>query len=101
MDKVCYGTDLREYPFAGGLTLKFFLDFYEKSGEEKAFFFSRPEWFDLLAGTKKLRFQIVRGLSEEEIRESWQPELNQYKELRKKYLLYPDYPTQTKKNKNK
>ena len=101
MDKVCYGTDLREYPFAGGLTLKFFLDFYEKSGEEKAFFFSRPEWFDLLAGTKKLRFQIVRGLSEEEIRESWQPELNQYKELRKKYLLYPDYSTQTKKNKNK
>ncbi|MDO4756124.1 MAG: DUF1343 domain-containing protein, partial [Parabacteroides sp.] len=60
MDKVCYGTDLREYPFTGGLTLKFFLDFYQKAGDDQAFFFSLPEWFDLLAGTKQLRFQIVR-----------------------------------------
>ncbi|WP_289305239.1 exo-beta-N-acetylmuramidase NamZ domain-containing protein, partial [Parabacteroides goldsteinii] len=33
----------------------------------------------------------VRGLTEEEIRESWQPELDKYKQMRKKYLLYPDY----------
>ena len=67
-DKLCYGVDLRELPFEGGLTLRFFLEFYEKSGDQKAFFFSRPQWFDLLAGTKQLRFQIVRGLTEEEIR---------------------------------
>lgn len=91
MDKVCYGTDLREYPFAGGLTLKFIFDFYQKAGDKQAFFFSLPEWFDTLAGTKQLRFQIVRGLSEEEIRASWQPALDEYKKLRKKYLLYPDY----------
>lgn len=90
-DKKCYGTDLREYPFSGGLTLKFLLDFYEKAGKDQAFFFSRPQWFDLLAGTKKLRYQIVRGLTEEEIRASWQPALDKYKEMRKKYLLYPDY----------
>ena len=30
-DKVCYGIDLREYPFEGGLTLRFFLDFYNKA----------------------------------------------------------------------
>ena len=93
-DKVCHGVDLREYPFEGGLTLRFFLDFYQKAGQDQAFFFSRPHWFDLLAGTKKLRFQIVRGLSEKEIRASWKPELDQYKKMRKKYLLYPDYPTQ-------
>ena len=92
-DKECYGIDLREYPFEGGLTLRFFLDFYNKAGNEQAFFFSRPQWFDLLAGTKELRYQIVRGLTEEEIRESWQPELDKYKQMRKKYLLYPDYPT--------
>ena len=91
MDKLCYGVDLREYPFVGGLTLKFIFDFYQKAGDEQAFFFSLPEWFDTLAGTRQLRFQIVRGLSEEEIRESWQPGLNEYKKLRKKYLLYPDY----------
>lgn len=92
-DKECYGVDLREYPFEGGLTLRFFLDFYAKAGKEQAFFFARPHWFDLLAGTKQLRFQIVRGSTEEEIRASWQPALDQYKKLRKKYLLYPDYPS--------
>lgn len=96
-DKVCYGVDLREFPFEGGLTLRFLLDFYKKAGTDQAFFFSRPQWFDLLAGTKKLRYQIVRGLSEEEIRASWQPELDAYRQLRKKYLLYPDYPIQNKK----
>lgn len=90
-DKTCYGVDLREYPFEGGLSLQFLLDFYEKADDKLAFFFSRPQWFDLLAGTKELRFQIIRGLSEEEIRASWQPELEQYKAKRKKYLLYPDY----------
>ena len=98
-DKLCYGVDLRELPFEGGLTLRFFLEIYEKSGDQKAFFFSRPQWFDLLAGTKQLRFQIVRGLTEEEIRASWQPELEQYKKMRKKYLLYPDYPTQSNSKK--
>ena len=90
-DKTCYGVDLREYPFEGGLSLRFLLDFYEKADDKQAFFFSRPQWFDLLAGTKELRFQIIRGLSEEEIRASWQPELEQYKAKRKQYLLYPDY----------
>lgn len=96
-DKECYGIDLREYPFEGGLTLRFLLDFYTRAGKDQAFFFARPQWFDLLAGTKKLRFQIIRGLSEEEIRASWQPALDTYKQMRKKYLLYPDYPETGKK----
>ncbi len=91
-DKRCYGIDLREYPFEGGLTLRFFLEFYERAGKDAAFFFSRPKWFDLLAGTKRLRQQIIQGLSEEQIRESWRPELEKYKLTRQKYLLYPDYP---------
>ncbi|WP_099464854.1 exo-beta-N-acetylmuramidase NamZ family protein [Parabacteroides provencensis] len=96
-NKECYGVDLREYPYQGGLSLSFFLDFYNKAGKDQAFFFAQPHWFDLLAGTKKLRFQIVRGLSEQEIRDSWQPELEKYKQIRKKYLLYPDYPTGKRK----
>lgn len=96
-NKECYGIDLREYPFSGGLSLRFFLDFYNKAGKEQAFFFTRPQWFDLLAGTKELRFQIVRGLDETEIRKSWQPALDAYKKIRTKYLLYPDYPKVQKK----
>lgn len=95
-NKECYGTDLREQPFEGGLTLRFFLDFYNKSDKDQAFFFSRPQWFDLLAGTKELRFQIVRGLTEEQIRDSWKADLDQYKNIRRKYLLYPDYATPDK-----
>lgn len=97
-NKECYGVDLREHPFEGGLTLRFFLDFYNKAGTEQAFFFSRPQWFDLLAGTKELRFQIIRGLNEDEIRASWKPDLDTYKAIRQKYLLYPDYPSQNKNN---
>ena len=97
-DKLCYGEDLRgEHP--DGLTLRYFLRFYEKSGKEKAFFFSRPTWFDSLAGSKQLRTQIVRGLTEQEIRASWQADLNKYKQIRKKYLLYPDYQNQFKNKK--
>ncbi|MDR2775086.1 MAG: DUF1343 domain-containing protein [Tannerella sp.] len=90
--KTCYGIDLRVAPPAElKLSLRFLIDFFEKSGCEENSFFSRPDWFDLLAGTDKLRRQIIKGLSEEEIRTSWKPGLDTYKEIRKKYLLYDDY----------
>lgn len=90
-DKVCYGVDLREYPFPGGLSLSFLLSFFEHAGRNPSFF-SRPDWFDLLAGSKNLRTQIISGLTEEEIRLLWQEDLDDYKIMRSKYLLYPDYP---------
>jgi len=90
-DKECFGVDLREYPFKGGLSLNFILDMYQKADKDKPLFFSRPQWFDLLAGTKDLRNQIIRGMSENEIRASWQTNLDAYKKIRAKYLLYPDY----------
>lgn len=88
----CYGIDLREYPFKGGLSLQFILDFYKRLNKNDKAFFSRAKWFDLLAGTNLLRTHISAGLSEEEIRATWEPDLNVYKEIRQKYLLYPDYP---------
>ena len=86
--KTCYGLDLREEKSAAGLDLSYFLRLYtlSKKGED---FFSSPEFFDKLAGTPELRLQIIEGKSKEEIRASWQPALSRYKELRKKYLLYP------------
>jgi uncharacterized protein YbbC (DUF1343 family) len=91
--KTCYGTDLRGTDtshLANGLSLRFVIDFFEKSGRNEHAFFSSPVWFDLLAGTDQLRRQIINGLSEEEIRASWQPGLEAYKKTRKKYLLYDD-----------
>lgn len=87
-DKKCYGVDLREQPFEGGFTLRFLLDFYKRAGQDQALFFARPQWFDTLAGTKELRLQIIKNMTEEDIRASWQPELDKYKEMRRKYLLY-------------
>ena len=43
---------------------------------------------DRLSGTEELRKQIIAGKTEQEMRESWEPELSQFKEIRKKYLLY-------------
>lgn len=96
-DKKCYGVDLREYAFEGGLTLRFVQDFFDKLDRNTQVFFSRANWFDLLAGTNQLRQQITAGMPEAEIRASWQPELAEYKKMRSHYLLYPDYKQENKK----
>lgn len=87
-DRLCYGTDLRKYEFEGGLSLSFLIDFYNKS-ELGASFFSSPKFMDLLSGSNLLRQQITKGMTEDKIRETWQNDLKNYKELRTKYLLYP------------
>jgi len=56
--------------------------------ENKADFFT--PFFDKLAGTDQLKKQIIAGKTEEEIRKSWQPGLDNFKVIRKKYLLYQD-----------
>jgi uncharacterized protein YbbC (DUF1343 family) len=57
----------------------------------KTEFFTRADFFDLLAGTDVLRKQITQGLSEEDIRKSWQADLEKFKNMRAKYLIYPEY----------
>jgi uncharacterized protein YbbC (DUF1343 family) len=48
-------------------------------------------FFDKLAGNKELREQITNGVTEEEIRKSWQKDIDNFKIIRKKYLLYKDF----------
>ena len=84
---VCYGEDLRKANNINGFSLHYFLRFYQLSNE-KSVFFSRPQWFDLLMGTDSVRKAILRGESEEKIRKSWQQELEAYRKMRSKYLLY-------------
>lgn len=86
-----YGLDLRGLDAdAQQFTLKYVLDFYHKM-PDKSKFFARPEFFDKLAGTDELRKQIIAGKTEDEIRESWKAELDEYKNMRKNYLLYADF----------
>jgi uncharacterized protein YbbC (DUF1343 family) len=53
-------------------------------------FFTNPEFFDKLAGNSTLRWQIINGRTEKEIRASWQPALEKFKKIRSKYLLYSE-----------
>ncbi|MCL2289415.1 MAG: DUF1343 domain-containing protein [Bacteroidetes bacterium] len=53
-------------------------------------FFTSPDFFDKLAGNATLRWQIINGRTEEEIRASWQPALEKFKKTRSKYLIYPE-----------
>jgi uncharacterized protein YbbC (DUF1343 family) len=84
----CYGRDFRELQQAPKFTIRYVIEFYNKSGQDENFFTS---YFNLLAGNDELIEQIKAGLSEEEIRISWIEDLNKYKNMRKKYLLYPDF----------
>jgi len=86
-----YGLDLRNINAdTHKFTLKYVLDFYNKM-PDKSKFFTRPEFFDKLAGTDELRKQIIAGKSEAEIKASWKEDLDAYKIMRKKYLLYTDF----------
>jgi uncharacterized protein YbbC (DUF1343 family) len=61
--------------------------YFELGGKDNYF----TSFFDKLAGTDELRKQIINGKTEYEIRASWQPRLKEFKKIRKKYLLYPDF----------
>lgn len=97
-DTYCYGLNLSsEKNIPKGFSLQYVIQFYNyfqnltKHAEKE--FFTRPHWFDLLMGTNQVRLDILKNKTEEQIRSAWQKKLNQYKEIRKKYLLYEDYPT--------
>ncbi|HAI72978.1 MAG TPA: DUF1343 domain-containing protein [Alteromonas australica] len=51
-------------------------------------FFTRPQFFDKLAGTSLLRQQIKDGFTGEQIKASWQADLAAFKKQRAPYLLY-------------
>lgn len=86
-DKLCYGIDLREADDVTGFSLRYVIDFYQRSGEGAAFF-SRARWMDLLMGTDSVRKAIIAGKNEEQIRTEWSEEIEAYKAMRKGYLLY-------------
>lgn len=84
-NKLCYGIDLRSVEPEYKFTLKYLIDFYNKSPKKDSFFIP---FFEKLVGTKVLREQIIKGMSEEEIKTTWTKELDEYRAMRKKYLLY-------------
>jgi uncharacterized protein YbbC (DUF1343 family) len=84
-NKKCWGEDLTKSAIINQLNLKWIIKAYKNTTNKKDFFNS---FFTKLAGTKTLQTQIEQGISEKEIRKSWQNDLEIFKEKRKKYLLY-------------
>ena len=90
--KLCYGTDYTSVSLPKRqIALGPLLDYYRKADSLGLQLINQRQLFDLLAGTKKLRQQLSSGLSEEEIRASWQASLKAFQAKRARYLLYTDY----------
>ncbi len=96
MGQKCTGYHLSRFgqsilPNRKQLYLFWLLNMYKEINSAEVPFFLTNGFFDRLAGTDKLRIQIKSGLKEDEIRESWQEGLVEFKKIRKKYLLYSDF----------
>ncbi|MEO0734635.1 MAG: DUF1343 domain-containing protein, partial [Bacteroidota bacterium] len=91
--QVCRGEDLSQQPAAAfhspTLNLEYLVRAYTDLSARGVDFFTSPDFFDKLAGTDRLRKDILAGKSAAEISARWQLELDRYRELRQKYLLYP------------
>ena len=83
-NKLCYGEDLRIVENVSKLDLSYLIKAY-KQNTSKEFF---NTFFTKLSGTKKLQEQIEKGLSAQEIRKTWERDLNTFKRVRAQYLIY-------------
>jgi len=84
--KSCYGKDLSRISKMSEVSLQWIIDAYKNSIDKSKFF--NTEGFTKHAGTEKLQKQIEGGLTEKEIKISWQADLEKFKKVREKYLLY-------------
>ncbi len=96
MDKTCYGWYIGGTPeevlkkVDNHVQLKWLMEAYKAFPDKDKFFIEKGS-FNRLAGNDVLMQQIKDGKSEEEIRQSWEPALSNFKKIRKKYLLYTDF----------
>ncbi len=99
MDETCYGVDLRtraiEEIWEEGVNPEYLVSAYNAfstvSGGRS--FWGSPDkdgiyWIDRLSGSDALRKMVEEGRSAEEIKASWQADINSFKEQRRSYLLY-------------
>lgn len=84
--KICFGKDLTNSPKMNKVSLKWIIDAYNNCPDKSKFFLTNG--FTKHAGTEKLQQQIEAGKTNEEIRTSWQVDIDNFKKIRKKYLIY-------------
>ena len=84
--EICYGKDLRKTKRLDSINIQWILNAYQKSKDKKGFF--KTKSFTIHAGTQKLQQQIEQGLTAREIKNTWLTDLDTYKKMRTRYLLY-------------
>jgi uncharacterized protein YbbC (DUF1343 family) len=93
LDQECIGYNLtnfasRIHDHPRQIHLRWLIDMARYFSDRNEFF---NNYFNYLAGGTTLKAQIRLGITENEIRKSWESGIERFKEIRKKYLLYPDF----------
>jgi len=90
-NQTCYGLDLRKDPYLimhpKKINIWWLIDMY-KNLDRTDFF---DDNFNYHAGNAELKEQIKNRMKEQDIRQSWEADIEKFKAIRKKYLLYPDF----------
>ena len=84
--ELCYGEDLSKVAIANEMTLKWVIKAYQNATDKSKFF--NTSNFTTHAGTAALQQQIEAGMSEEEIKATWQKDINKFMSVRQNYLIY-------------
>ena len=89
--KATYGEDLSDSPYQSAINLKWLINAYKNNAKQPFWTMNGKKlWIDQLSGTDDLRKQIEARLSESEIKATWQKDLESFKKIRVKYLIYKD-----------
>lgn len=92
-NQVCHGWNLAGtkqeilQKINGKFQIKYLIEAYQAYPNKKDFFPGLKK----STNQKSLAWQITHGVSESDIRKSWEPKLSEFKKIRKKYLLYSDF----------
>lgn len=104
-NQICYGwnlynsnTNILLQEIDNKIQLKYLIQAYQLFPQKELFFTKNKlkngntvYAINRLVGNASLVEQIKQGKTEAAIRAGWQPQLNAYKKIRKKYLLYSDF----------
>ncbi len=91
VNQICNGIDVRKSNYTlnhpNQINLNWLIEAYTKMKRED--FFDKN--FNFHSGNNTLQSQIKSGKTEIQIRKTWQKDLEVFKKIRKKYLLYADF----------
>jgi len=84
--KLSYGKDLTNTPKMSKVSMEWIIDAYNNCPDKSKFFLTSG--FTRHAGNERLQKLIEAGKTNEEIRATWQEDINGFKKVREKYLMY-------------